>query len=379
MHKKRLEKLLEVMQKEGIDGAFFATGPNFQYLLDARCLKWQRLQMNNIADLSSAITVPDCLLYVESTGKTHLFVIPDRVNDFTDEENIHVYYLDRMCDGVERVVKGSKFAIDVPCRKYIEEMIEGFGVKPSFVDGEELMRPFRMIKDEEEIETLEANARFTDEAIKWLISQFKEGMSQYEAEDLLMQYAFDKGCPDFAFDPTVGFITRGEKPTEEPSFDHKRTLVSSTGIAFDIGFVRDGYCSDWGRTVFYGKAPALLKDGYVALQAGQISMIEHIVPYKTNINELYGFVAEEVEKRGYSDYLRYKDIGALGHQIGIECHEFPMLNNSVDCILKPGMVFCSEPKLWFPGEIYMRVEDMVLVTETGARSLSVFDRELFEI
>ena len=55
------------------------------------------------------------------------------------------------------------------------------------------------------------------------------------------------------------------------------------------------------------------------------------------------------------------------------------INNSVDFVLQPGMVFCSEPKLWFPNEVYMRVEDMVLVTEDGARSLSQFDRELFEI
>ena len=108
-------------------------------------------------------------------------------------------------------------------------------------------------------------------------------------------------------------------------------------------------------------------------------MIKNIVPGKTNINELYGFVHEEVKRRGYEDYLRFKDRGSLGHQIGIECHEFPMLNKSVDFVLQPGMVFCSEPKLWFPNEVYMRVEDMVLVTEDGARSLSQFDRELFEI
>ena len=74
--------------------------------------------------------------------------------------------------------------------------------------------------------------------------------------------------------------------------------------------------------------------------------------------------------RGYEEFLRFKDKGSLGHQIGIECHEFPMLNNSVDFVLQPGMVFCSEPKLWFPNEVYMRVEDMVLVTEDGIEILS---------
>ena len=50
-----------------------------------------------------------------------------------------------------------------------------------------------------------------------------------------------------------------------------------------------------------------------------------------------------------------------------------------DLILQPGMIFCSEPKMFFPNEGYMRVEDMVLVTETGAESLTKFPRDLFEI
>ena len=380
MNESRLNKLLKIMEREKLDGGFFATGPNFQYILDCTDLKWQRLEMNNIAGVSASVVVPDCLLYVKNTGEYHLFVIPSRKDDFKDEENVHVYYMDRMLDGIERVIEGHRFMIDKPAYEHIITMFKEFmnyEIEP--VDGEFLMRELRMIKDEKEIAILEDNARFTDKAIEYIITQFKEGMTQYEIEDQLMQYAFDQGVPDFSFDPTIGFCTRQSEHAKELSFDHNRTLVEGTGIAFDIGFVRNGYCSDWGRTLFWGEAPEFLKKGYEALQAGQVNMINHIVPGKTNINELYGFIREAVKERGYDDYLRFKDRGSVGHQIGIECHEFPMLNNGVDFILQPGMVFCSEPKLWFPNEVYMRVEDMILVTEDGARSLSQFDRTLFEI
>lgn len=379
MNDTRLKKLLTLLEREHLDGAFFATGPNFQYLLDCTKLRWQRLEMNNIAGISSAINVPDALLYVQKDGEYHLFVIPSRYEDLKHEKNVHVYYLDRMLDGIERVLHGTRFAVDAPARQHIIDVLKGLKPQVEISDGEVLMRELRMFKDEKEIKILEENARFTDEAIEWVVTQFKEGMTQYEAEDLLMQYAMDKGCPDFSFDPTIGFMTRQTEQAKELTFDHRRTLVEGTGIAFDIGFVRHGYCSDWGRTLFYGTAPEFLKKGYEALEAGQVNMINHIVPGKTNINELYGFVHEEVKRRGYEEYLRFKDTGSLGHQIGIECHEFPMLNNDVDFVLQPGMVFCSEPKLWFPNEIYMRVEDMVLVTEDGARSLSQFDRTRFEI
>lgn len=380
MNETRLKKLLNIMEREGLDGAFFATGPNFQYILDCTNLKWQRLEMNNIMGISASVVVPDCLLYVKNTGEYHLFVIPSRKDDFKEEKNVHVYYMDRMLDGIERVIEGHKFMIDMPAKEHIITMFKEFmNYEIEVFDGEKLMRELRTYKDEKEIAILEDNARFTDKAIEWVITQFKEGMTQYEIEDILMQYAFEQGVPDFSFDPTIGFCTRGSEHAKELSFDHNRTLVEGTGIAFDIGFVRNGYCSDWGRTLFWGEAPEFLKKGYEALQAGQLNMIKNIVPGKTNINELYGFVHEEVKRRGYEEYLRFKDRGSLGHQIGIECHEFPMLNNSVDFVLQPGMVFCSEPKLWFPNEVYMRVEDMVLVTEDGARSLSQFDRELFEI
>ena len=69
----------------------------------------------------------------------------------------------------------------------------------------------------------------------------------------------------------------------------------------------------------------------------------------------------------------------LGHQIGIDCHEFPMLNRATDAILRPGMIFCSEPKIMIEGECFMRVEDMILITKTGAEFLTNFDRTLFEV
>ena len=110
-----------------------------------------------------------------------------------------------------------------------------------------------------------------------------------------------------------------------------------------------------------------------------MNMISKIKPYQTNINELYGYVLEGVTKYGMQDYLRFRNTGGLGHQIGIDCHEHPMVNNSVDYVLKPGMIFCAEPKMIFYGIMYMRVEDMVLVTEDGAVSLSKFPRDMFEI
>lgn len=65
--------------------------------------------------------------------------------------------------------------------------------------------------------------------------------------------------------------------------------------------------------------------------------------------------------------------GVIGHQIGMDCHELPWLNHSVDFVLQPGMVFCTEPKMWFPNVCYMHVEDMVLIIANRAVSLIQYD------
>ena len=69
----------------------------------------------------------------------------------------------------------------------------------------------------------------------------------------------------------------------------------------------------------------------------------------------------------------------IGHQIGTEVHENPWLKPSSEEPLRAGMVMCIEPKLWLPGEYYLRLEEMVHVTETGAEFLTNFDRELFAL
>jgi Xaa-Pro aminopeptidase len=72
-------------------------------------------------------------------------------------------------------------------------------------------------------------------------------------------------------------------------------------------------------------------------------------------------------------------VQAVGHQIGTEVHENPWLAPRFEEPLRAGMVLCIEPKLWYPGEYYLRLEEMVHITETGAEFLTTFDHDLFEL
>jgi Xaa-Pro dipeptidase len=380
MKESRIQKTLELMKKNHLNGLLYASSANFQYLADTPEYFWQRTSTNNIAGKFSALTVAEAVFYLNDRGEGFICCIPSIKDSFTGFKNLYVSYLDQMEDTISSFIKEKKVGIGFNCHQFLKETLLAIDSTIEIVDAEELLNDIRTIKDEQEIEILRANAEFTDQAVKFVCDSLKEGMTQKEIEQLLMDYGFKHNVPDFAFSPTCGLKTRHTELAKEAlTFSRDSVLVEGTAIAFDVGYVRNGYCSDWGRTVYFGKAPELVKNGYKALQAGQQYMVENIVPHKTNNNELYDLVLKKVTELGYGSYLRFQDIGMLGHQIGIDCHEHPMINRDTDFILRPGMVFCSEPKMFFKDECYMRVEDMILITETGAEFLSNFDRDLFEL
>lgn len=375
----RIDNCVKKVQEANLDGVLFAQGANFQYLSECTTYFWQRYSMNNIMGRFSAKILPEVLIYMNKEGKRTILSIPQYRNHF-ENHDVVISYMDQWEDTLSKIIDGKRIGVGFDCHEYLEATLKEVDKEIECVDAEELFFDLRMCKDEAEIAQMRKLAKFTDDAVMYVVNNLKEGMTQYDAEKLLMDYGMFHGIQDFSFSPTCGFKTRGTfTPEESFEFPRDSKLVPGTAIAFDVGFMDKGYCSDWGRTVYFGKAPEYVKKGYEALQAGQQYMVSKIVPNKTNVNELYDLILEEVTRRGYANELRYKEEGMLGHQIGIDCHENPWLSRKEDAILRPGMIFCSEPKMMFEGECYMRVEDMILITETGAEFLTNFPRDLFEV
>ncbi|MDO4198563.1 MAG: Xaa-Pro peptidase family protein [Erysipelotrichaceae bacterium] len=382
MKESRIIKAKEIMKDQNIDGMLYAQSANFQYLLDCKDFYWQRACDTNIMGRSSAFNMPCALLYLSSNGECTIIANHENYDYFKKNypDNTVYSYMDQFEDAISPYIKGKRIAVGYPCFDYLSNMLKEIDKDIEVVDGEDLLKDVRCYKDADEIEELRKICKFTDDAVMYVVNNLKEGMTQREAENLLVEYGYKNGIQDLSFPPTIGFKTQNTITTQVYAlYDRNWKLVPQTGIACDVGFMNNGYCSDWGRSFYYGKAPEICKKGYKALNDAILYMVDNIVPYKTNINELYQMVADKVEELGFIENLRYRDIQMLGHQIGIDCHEFPLVNKDNDFIIKPGMTFAVEPKMWFENEMYMRVEDIVLITETGAEILTNFPRDLFEI
>ena len=374
----RREKILKKLNESGLDGLLFASGANFQYVVESNSYFWQRYCFNLDEPVAGARIIPEAMVYLNKEGKSTILTTPLLKEHFdTTLNDVVVSYMDQFEDELTKIIDGKKIGIGRDCEAWFRKTLN---VK--LIEVEDIFYDLRRIKDEKEIALMTKLGKFTDDAVMYVCKHLKPGMTMFEAERMIVDYGLKTGMADLSFPPTCGFKTRNTENAQniEP-FENDRKLVEGTMIAFDIGYMDRGYCSDWGRTVYYGKAPELVKKGYEALQAGETYMVSKIVPGVTKFGELYGFICDKVEELGYYDYLRFKrdETGGNGHHIGSEVHELPFLVPGDDLVLEPGMIFCSEPKMFFKNEGYMRVEDMILVTEDGAKFLTNFPRDLFEI
>lgn len=374
----RREKILKKLNESGLDGLLFASGANFQYVVESNSYFWQRYCFNLDEPVAGARIIPEAMVYLNKDGKSTILTTSLLKEHFdTTLNDVVVSYMDQFEDELTKIIDGKKIGIGRDCEAWFRKTLN---VK--LIEVEDIFYDLRRIKDEKEIALMTKLGKFTDDAVMYVCKHLKPGMTMFDAERMIVDYGLQNGMADLSFPPTCGFKTRNTENAQniEP-FENDRKLVEGTMIAFDIGYMDRGYCSDWGRTVYYGKAPELVKKGYEALQAGETYMLSKIVPGVTKFGELYGFICDKVEELGYYDYLRFKrdETGGNGHHIGSEVHELPFLVPGDELVLQPGMIFCSEPKMFFKNEGYMRVEDMILVTEDGAKFLTNFPRDLFEI
>jgi Xaa-Pro dipeptidase len=153
-----------------------------------------------------------------------------------------------------------------------------------------------------------------------------------------------------------------------------KVLNPGDSIVIDFGGMYQGYCSDMTRTVMLGKATSEYKEVYEAVKGGQLRALEAVKP-GMKASDIDAAARNYITEKGYGDYFIHR----TGHGIGMEVHEEPYINNISDTVLQPGMVFSIEPGVYLPGKFGVRIEDLVMVTETGVEVLNKFSKELIEI
>lgn len=232
----------------------------------------------------------------------------------------------------------------------------------SLVDVQPLVDRLRLIKSVPEIERLRESARIASLVMRAIQADLKPGLIEAEVAASVEPMLVKEGAEGTSFET---FMTSGSNAWLPQRVTVRKPVQDGEMILLDMGGVYDGYCSDITRTL---STDGLTRDQHRLFDAARRAhdaALETIRP---------GVVAEQVDAAA-RDLLRAEGYGdcfphLTGHGIGLSAHEGPIVDERVRTVLQPGMVFTVEPGAYVPGVGAARIEDMVLVTETGYEMLT---------
>ncbi len=229
----------------------------------------------------------------------------------------------------------------------------------------------RMIKSPAELDILRRGAELLDRGFNYICDTIRPGMSEAELALDLEFYLRREGAQGASFRYIVASGKRGAMPHGVAS---DKILEEGDPVTIDFGAVYEGYATDMTRTICLGRADERLREIYAVVGRAQEKGVAAVCPGQRG-SEVDAVARRIIEEAGYGEHFGH----GLGHGIGLETHELPVLNKLSATVLKPGMVVTVEPGIYIPGWGGVRIEDMVVVTAGGVERLTHSPRQLLEI
>jgi Xaa-Pro dipeptidase len=229
----------------------------------------------------------------------------------------------------------------------------------------------RAVKDADEIALLERAIAIAERAMERLIPQIEIGMTEKQVAAMLTQYQLEEGADGIAFGPIVSSGPNGASPHAVPT---ERPLQSGDLLVIDWGCLVNGYPSDITRTFAVGALDAELRHVYETVKLANQQGVLVSGPGVTG-QAVDRAAREVIDDAGYGDYFIHR----TGHGLGVEGHEPPFMMEANTEPLIVGNVFTVEPGIYLPGRGGVRIEDDVVITAEGYRSLTTMTRELITV
>ncbi len=236
-----------------------------------------------------------------------------------------------------------------------------------WVPVEQDLEPLRGVKDPAELAALEAAARLNSEAFAEILPRIRPGISERQVA-LELEFALKRlGGEDKAFDFIVASGSRGALPHGVAS---DKEIQAGELVTIDFGVRCGGYHSDETVTLAVGQVDPRLQEIFqVVLDAHDraLAAVKPGVP----LREIDGVARNHIARCGFAEYFGH----GLGHGVGLEIHEYPVVSQRGAAVAEVGMVFTIEPGIYLPGVGGVRIEDMVVVTDSGCRQLTLVPKE----
>jgi Xaa-Pro aminopeptidase len=239
------------------------------------------------------------------------------------------------------------------------------GVEPIAAGG--AVEKLRRVKDEAELAAIAAAAELADEVWLWSVERGLGGYPEREVARAAEARIRELGG-DPSFPAIVAAGPNGALPHAEPG---ERVIGDGELVVFDMGAKLDGYCSDGTRTFAVGEPDERAREAYETVRSAQGAALDAIAA-GIGGEALDAVAREAIAAAGHGERFGH----GLGHGVGLEVHEAPRLSPRSEDTLAAGEVVTIEPGVYLPGELGVRIEDLVVVTDDGCRNLSGLPKEL---
>jgi Xaa-Pro dipeptidase len=364
---KRQEHLVKLLREDGLDGMALNPGPSLVYLSGLHF----HLSERPVVMVFPRKGVPAIVLpQLEALKVTDL---PYKIEVFSYEENpatwtsafkraLNACGLDQGQLGIEpRRLRALEL-------DFLRDAAPSLAIQavPSVI------AKLRILKDPIEVRFMEQAVEVAQHALSETLPLIKEGINERAlANELTIQLLKAGSAPEMPFSPIVAF---GENSANPHAFPTERILGADELILIDWGANVAGYYSDITRMFVKGRLPLEFQEiGQVVSEANAAARA--VAGPGVSAGEVDRAARQLIEQAGFGPYFTHR----TGHGLGMDGHEAPYIRDDNEELLSAGMTFTIEPGIYLAGRGGVRIEDDMLVTQDGVRSLTNMPRTIIPI
>ena len=240
--------------------------------------------------------------------------------------------------------------------------------KAKLVEAPAVVEQMRMTKEPGEIEKIRAACHLGVALFHRLLEGVRPGVSETQIAGELEFAARGLGADQMAFPTIVAGGPRSALPHGRAS---QAALPTRGFVVCDFGVILAGYCSDMTRTLHVGRPQKEARRVYEAVREAQQAALNAVKP-GTTVGEVDGAARKLLHKLNLARFFTH----STGHGVGLEIHEAPRIAAGQEETLRPGMVITIEPGVYVPGKWGVRIEDTIVVTDSGYEMLTPCRKDL---
>jgi Xaa-Pro aminopeptidase len=357
----RLAPYAAVAARLGVDAVALVPGPNFTRAVNHTFMSHERPFVLVIpAHGPPAALVPNLEL-----GSWDLVGFDGAVFDWRDQDGYAAAFaaLTQHLSIRSLAVEGQVM------RVFVHHALLAAQPDLTIIDAEHEISALRMIKTTADLAALQEAIDISERALTRTLASVRLGQSEKQIEQMLVQMLFAEGADDLAFAPIVAAGDGSARPhaTARSAYHVK----SGDALLIDFGARKHSFCADITRTVFLNHVSDEGRAVYDAVLQANLAGLA-VTRAGVTAHEIDDTVTSILEATPYADRIRTK----TGHGLGREVHEAPYILRGNHMGLPAGTVYTNEPGLYEIGNFGVRIEDDVLVTQDGYKTLTHFTKEL---